>query len=333
MDKFTFIVIAYNHQDYIIEHLESIKYQIKNFGTGININLIVADDGSVDKTVELTKFWLQDNSDLFSDIKIVTDGINRGTCKNLTLALKFLETEFCKLTAGDDVYSCENLFIEFEKICDVDILSGLPVIFVDGKMTNSSFEIFNLCASSVIYKNLNYKERLKKISFSNAPSTVYKVDALKNDIILQFINSFTVTEDFPLHIKMAELYSPLKFEQIDKIFVYYRRTANSTYIIKNTIFDKDKVEIFNYLISKEKKIFNKFLLKNRLFCFNIPHKYLKRLFNINVYIYGFRIIFNFMKIYKKFKSISIDYDKYQKHYNLIVGNSMHYIQKFEQKNL
>lgn len=301
MDKFSFIVISYNHEKYILEHLESIKYQIINFGKDISCNLIIADDGSKDKTVELSKFWLDKNANLFNKINVIADGVNRGTCKNLSLALKYLETDKCKLTAGDDVYSCENLFVEFEKINDVDILSGLPINFIDGKMIDSTFDIFNLYATNIIYKNSNYNDRLKRINFFNAPSIVYNVNALRNNEVINFMEKFLVTEDYPLHIKMSETYSPLKFKQIDKIFIYYRRTNNSTYIIKNDVFSNDKIAIFKYLINNEKRFLNKIFLKNRLFCFNLSNKYLKRLLNLNIYIYGVQILFNFYSIYKNLK--------------------------------
>lgn len=321
MDKFTFIVITYNHEKYILEHLESIKYQAVNFGKDIFCNIIIADDGSKDKTVELTKFWFKENFNLFNDVKIIADGLNRGTCKNLSQALTYLETEKCKLTAGDDIYSCENLFIEFDKIDGVDILSGLPLNLINEKIVNSNFDIFNLYATNIIYKNSNYKDRLKKINFFNAPSIVYNVNALRNNEVINFIEQFKVTEDYPLHIKMSEIYTPLKFKQIDKIFIYYRRTNNSTYIIKNDIFSNDKIAIFEYLIHNEKSFLNKILLKNRLFCFNLSNKYLKKLLNLNVYIYGLKILFNYYSINKKFKSIEINYDKYQKHYNQICKKS------------
>ncbi|MCT7484803.1 glycosyltransferase family A protein [Aliarcobacter cryaerophilus] len=321
MDKFTFIVITYNHEKYILEHLESIKYQAVNFGKDIFCNIIIADDGSKDKTVELTKFWFKENFNLFNDVKIIADGLNRGTCKNLSLALTYLETEKCKLTAGDDVYSCENLFIEFDKIDGVDILSGLPINFIDGKMIDSKFDIFNLYATNFIYKKLDYSERLKKINFFNAPSIVYNSHALKDNKVITFMEQFKVTEDYPLHIKMSEIYKPLKFKQIDKVFIYYRRTNNSTYIIKNDIFSNDKISIFEYLIYNEKSFLNKILLKNRLFCFNLSNRYLKKLLNLNVYIYGLKILFNYYSINKKFKSIEINYDKYQKHYDQICKKS------------
>lgn len=333
MDKFTFIVVTYNHEKYILEHLESIKYQIVNFGKDIPCTIIVADDGSKDKTVELTKFWFKENSTLFNDVKIIADGLNRGTCKNLSLALKYLEMDKCKLTAGDDVYSCENLFVEFDKIDDVDILSGLPVNLIDGRLIDTKFDIFNFYATNIIYKNLDYKERLKKINFFNAPSILYNSKALKNNDIINFMEQFFVTEDYPLHIKMSEIYEPLKFKQIDKIFIYYRRTTNSTYIIKNDIFSNDKTKIFEYLIKNEKNFFYKILLKNRLFCFNLSNKYLKKLLNINIYIYGFKILFNYYSINKKVKSIEINYDKYQKHYDYLKNKSIDYYNKFFERKM
>jgi glycosyltransferase involved in cell wall biosynthesis len=321
LDKFTFIVITYNHEKYILEHLESVKYQMINFGKDIVCNIIVADDGSKDRTVELTKFWFEQNSDLFNNIRIIADGLNRGTCKNLSLALNYLETDKCKLTAGDDVYSCENLFVEFDKVNDADILSGLSLNLINKKIINSNFDIFNIYATNIVYKKSDYNDRLKKINFFNAPSIVYNVNALKNSEVINFMEQFKVTEDYPLHIKMSEIYTPLKFKQIDKIFVYYRRTDNSTYIIRNDIFSNDKMAIFKYLINNEKNFLNKILLKNRLFCFNLLNKYLKKIFNLNVYIYGLKILLNYYSINKKIKSIEINYDKYQSHYDSISNNA------------
>ena len=331
MDKFTFIVITYNHEEYILEHLESVKYQMINFGKDIVCNIIVADDGSKDRTVELTKFWFEKNSDLFNNIRIIADGLNRGTCKNLSLALNYLETNKCKLTAGDDVYSCENLFVEFDKVNDADILSGLSLNLINKKIIKSNFDIFNIYATNIVYKKSDYNDRLKKINFFNAPSIVYNVNALKNNEVINFMEQFKVTEDYPLHIKMSEIYSPLKFKQIDKIFVYYRRTDNSTYIIKNDIFSNDKIAIFKYLINNEKNFLNKILLKNRLFCFNLSNRYLKKIFNLNVYIYGLKILLNYYSINKKIKSIEINYDKYQEHYYKILKSANTLYKEFLQK--
>ena len=65
---FTFVTITYNHEKYIIEHLESIRYQIENYSEGKKMNLIVSDDGSVDNTMRYAQQWVERNKNLFSEV-------------------------------------------------------------------------------------------------------------------------------------------------------------------------------------------------------------------------------------------------------------------------
>ncbi|WP_288927434.1 glycosyltransferase, partial [uncultured Trichococcus sp.] len=58
---FTFVAITYNHEKYIIEHLESIKYQIENFSKGKQVNLVISDDGSMDNTMLYAQQWIERN--------------------------------------------------------------------------------------------------------------------------------------------------------------------------------------------------------------------------------------------------------------------------------
>lgn len=324
INNFTFIVLAYNHINYILEHLESIKYLILNYGDGIVIDIVIADDASRDNTVALTEFWLEQNSYLFRKITVLCDGINRGTCKNLTHALENLDTDYCKITAGDDVYSYENLFLECKKIDGSHILSGLPLHLINGTIVNTRFELFNLFATNIIYEKSAYLTRLKKISFFNSPSIMYAASALLNKDVTSFVDRYSVTEDYPLQIRMAEIYKPLKFLQVEKIFVYYRRTGNSTYLVKNTEFSRDKVAIFNYLIQLEPGILGKLLLRNRLFCYSLQNRYLKRVLNLNFYLYGLGILKNIVLILKKIKRFDAKLDSHQNHYDAIALKARNY---------
>ena len=327
INNFTFVVLTYNHSNYILEHLESIKYLIENFGNGISVGIIIADDGSLDNTVPLAQYWLKKNSYLFNIIRVISDGVNRGTCKNLTRALENLETDYCKITAGDDVYSCENLFIEVEKINNNHILSGLPLNLVNGTIMPNRFDLFNLFASNIIYKKSQFITRLKRINFFNTPNIIYSTYALTNKEITTFVDRFSVTEDYPLKIKMAQIYRPLKYVQIENTLVYYRRTANSTYIVKKSLFSKDKLDIINYLIISERNIIDKLLLRNRLFCYKLENKYLKRILNMSVYLYGFNILRNILSILSevnKFDAQINKLHKYQAHYEFIVARAKNY---------
>ena len=116
---------------------------------------------------------------------------------------------------------------------------------------------------------------------------------------------------------MAEVYSPLRFIQKNNILIYYRRTNNSTYLIKNKTFTEDKIKIFNYLIDTEKNWFNKLLLQNRIFCFNLKSRYLKIILNLNYYIYGLFFLGNIFKINREVKNIQVDIKKHKMYYDLI----------------
>ena len=103
-------MLSYNHENYILEHLESIKFQIKNFGAKYSIDLIIADDGSKDNSVYLAKLWISKNRFLFRSVSFTGKSINVGTCINYTNTWKKIKTTSFKITASDDVYSKENIF-------------------------------------------------------------------------------------------------------------------------------------------------------------------------------------------------------------------------------
>ena len=327
-NNFTFICLTYNHECYILEHLESIKYLVENFGDEFAIDLIIADDASSDRTTEYCKSWLFRNDRLFNKVMILSDGINRGTCKNLTRAIQHLSTEYCKITAGDDVYSFENIFVELVKINGNHILSGFPLRLLDGDISIDRFDLFNLVATNVIYRKASYLTRLKRINFFNSPNIVYAKSALLNSEVVDFVDQFSVTEDYPLQIKMAELFHPLRYVQIRKILVYYRRTSGSTYLTKNTAFNRDKLAIFTYLLLSESTFFGKLLLQNRKYCFRIKRPYLKRVLNLNLYLYGSAVILHILKIMAEVRNIKPQLDQHQKHYEMIAVMAKKYDSQF-----
>ncbi|WP_207272266.1 glycosyltransferase family A protein, partial [Pseudomonas sp. GW460-12] len=263
-ENFTFSVITFNHESYIIEHLESIRFLIENFGSAYNFNLIIADDGSRDRTIELANQWLVVYKALFSNIKVLADGTNRGTCFNYTRLWPLIEGDLFKITAGDDVYSCINIFKETERLRHNDFFSGLPLLLIDGKIGESRSTIFHILATDVIYKGKKLIERLKGISSINTPSLFCNKKFLKDKKLFDFINSYSVTEDFPMMVKIASTYENTNFIQSKEIYIYYRRTSGSTYLIRGSDFDLDKLKIFDYMLSNEKRWPDRLILKNRI---------------------------------------------------------------------
>ena len=110
MNEFTFGVFCYNQEDYIIENLESIKYQITNNGKNTRCSIVIGDDCSKDSTLKYIKIWLEENKKIFFRIKIINSINNKGVVGNYLSILKNITTDNFKILAGDDLYYKNNIF-------------------------------------------------------------------------------------------------------------------------------------------------------------------------------------------------------------------------------
>ena len=108
--NFTFVVTSYNQEKVILENLESIKFQIENFGKDINCSLLICDDCSKDNTVEVAKRWLDINKDLFYEYKIIVPEANKGIVQNTIRGIQNTKTDDFKILAADDLYYKNNIF-------------------------------------------------------------------------------------------------------------------------------------------------------------------------------------------------------------------------------
>lgn len=321
IQSFSFCVLAYNHEKYIVEHLESIKYLIEAHGAGIDFQIIVNDDCSTDKTLLLIDLWLEKHRELFTDIIKIYNNNNIGTCSSLKNILNRVTASHCKITAGDDVYSFENIFDFSKKMDHYDIISGLPLSLVDGDLKQNNVDIFNIVSSDVIYKNRALIDRFKEISVNNAPNIIYKEEYLKNEKIINFFSRYDVVEDWPLQIAIAESKVSSKLYLEDTVFVYYRRTSGSTFIVASDRFVRDQSNIFEYLLKNERSFFKRLVLRNRLLCFLSNSKFVKRYMNSAKWIYAIRIIVNIFTISKHLNNLNLDVSEHRKHYHEIQNKS------------
>lgn len=317
MIDFTFVVITYNHEDYVLEHLESIAYQIRAHGDSYTFQLIVADDASRDQTLSLVNHWLESHFSLFADVQIRTQTRNLGTCHNYTKVWEQVSGKLCKLTAGDDVYSCENLLAEWLRLQDHDMWSGYPLHLIDGQLDWPTFFNANMVASNRIYARGNYMKRLLGICFSHTPSIMFSTRVLRDRAIRDFVRQFAVTEDYPLHVKIAERLSPMSFAQSPLVHIYYRRTANSTYMVRSASFTKDKLAIFSYLRDHVAKGMERLLMANRIFCFRQTSPLLRRLLNLNYIVYLVRASVHVIGILRDLKQLDPELAKHRLHYQTI----------------
>lgn len=111
MKKVSVCLATYNGEKYIKEQLESILPQLAN-----DDEVIISDDNSTDKTVEIIKF-LND-----SRIKIYTNTLSRGYSSNFENAISKAEGDIIFLSDQDDVWFENKVEMMMRRLIDHDLV-------------------------------------------------------------------------------------------------------------------------------------------------------------------------------------------------------------------
>lgn len=107
---FHFLVKTYNFSIYIIDYLESLKYQITKYSKNYFVELTVVDDCSTDNTIEVVNNWLLKNGKIFGDFQIISNSNNLGISQNQLVALNSINSYYFHIMDGDDLYNYPNVF-------------------------------------------------------------------------------------------------------------------------------------------------------------------------------------------------------------------------------
>ena len=312
--SFAFLVVTYNHQDYILEHLESIKYLVNTHALGIAVDLIVNDDCSKDQTRTLVDFWLKSNEHIFRQVTTLYNQKNLGTCSSLNNMLSHVVADRCKHTAGDDVYSFENIFELTQHDSQVAMVSGRPLYLVDGDLGLNVTSNTMVTATQLIYQNDSLLHRFKHWSYNNAPNILYATDCLLNTKVRAYLQRFDVVDDWPLQLSIAREFPKRRFELVDRVLVYYRRTSGSTFIVENSRFMTDKNNLYSDLIKNENNFIEKTRLKSRKFCFNLKLKFIIKIINLDAYFFALSFLWCYISIRQINKEVDLNLNAHLEHY-------------------
>ena len=320
-NSYAFLVLTYNHEDWVLDHLESIKYLVERYGREIEVDLIVSDDCSNDLTTVITDGWLHTNRYLFRSIKTLYNSKNLGTSSCVENMLTHMVADRCKLTAGDDLYSYENIFELTEYGQDTAIVSGIPLSLVGDELRVDRLANIFAVASQLIYRNTTLLHRFKHFSYNNAPNIAYATQCLMDPKVRDYLKLFDVTEDWPLQIAIARQFPKYQFMLVNKVLVYYRRTKGSTYIVANERFTKDKIKIYDDLIFQEKRFIERSRLISRKNCFRTQNRLINKILNLDFYCFLFSFTCNLFEIINK-SSVNINLIKHQNHYKYIHSSAI-----------
>lgn len=309
--EYLFITITYNHESYIIEHLESIRYQIEHWGDGRKCSILIADDCSRDDTVNIAKAWLEVHGDCFATYKILESEKNEGTCANYVRVFPYARGRRIKVLAGDDLYSSLNIFELIDRATEDVLVSGLPLMLYPEGLQLSKAQVFNIVASEEIYSR-NFLGAMKGFSSIHTPSLAYDEGALNIPEMKEFISSFSVVEDFAMQIHLAEAKQNLQYTVDERFYIYYRRTHQSTYIIKNEAFIRDKTRMYRHLADKESNPIKQSLIRNRILCLRMT-SIMKYIANANALIYALQVLIRLPRILFRLARINSDIESFKQH--------------------
>ena len=214
------LVMSYNAEAYIIDLLESILHQ-----QYAELELIIADDNSRDRTIEKIKHWLLMNGGRFERTRLLTSDRNNGTVRNINNGLKYCKGKFIKIIAADDILM-SNCISDSVKVC----------LNHNWEMVIGKAEWVQDDGKSPALHNENKR----------AEDAFYKMSFLKK--YQGFDEAYTLIEDYPFWLKITA--NGDHINHFDHVVVKYRQSITSA------TNPEKAVQIYNARITKDsKKIF------------------------------------------------------------------------------
>ena len=217
--KIDILMATYNGQKYLVEQLDSIINQ-----TYHNWNLLIRDDNSTDKTLEIIQNYHKKDK----RIKILKDNKgNLGIVRNFEELLKSSESEFIMFSDQDDIWVENKLDI---------YLKMIEKIKNKGFMIHSDAILFDKNKSNILKDTFISKKAINRglenvfFNYFVQGATILISKEIKN-FILPF------PKEVYLHDRYIHLISELFFERIfvNKALIYYRQHGDNQIGAKNTI--------------------------------------------------------------------------------------------------
>ena len=208
MPLVTIGVPVYNSQAFIIETLESIKFQ-----TYQNIQLIIVDDCSTDKSLEIVKNWLQVNSQIFKIVTLIRNDENMGISYSCKMMEKKAEGVFFSLLGADDLLKPNKIDIQVQYLIENPHVALVysNTLLIDNQGILMQNDYFKVQCFSCINDNIGPSgfvfDKLIVEDFIPASSVLVR----KN--ILDSVGGFDETlfvEDWDLWLRICKTY-PIHF--------------------------------------------------------------------------------------------------------------------------
>lgn len=297
MGKVSVIIAAYNIEQYIERCVESIINQ-----TYKNLEIIVINDGSTDRTLEIIKGIKKKDE----RIKII-DQENIGLSNSRKRGYSIASGEYISFVDGDDwldVNAIERLY-NVASVNKLDILCYGFINIYDNKKFVKPEEV------DETVELLKGDTFLKRILLCKIPPSICLKFLRKNYIekeCIEFPEGITYAEDLALSGSIACSMPKVGIIK-DKLYYYYQRENSVTKKISPKILDIAKATSFvkNNMISKNVFDNNKEEFDYCIYLHNFDFRY-DEIFNKNIYS---------KKLFDNWKSFNVNITKNIYYKNLI----------------
>lgn len=223
------VVITYNSAEFVLETLESAYKQ-----TYENIELIITDDGSQDKTIELCREWLETKKSRFKRVELLTVEKNTGIAPNCNRGVKASHGTWIKLIAGDDILfdNCIDININY-----VNSNSNILILFTEIVLFNQLNEPFCKLEKFPLERHLKFfeldaayqhQELIKDNFIWLAPSSFINTAVFLK--VGTFEEKYPMMEDYPFWLKITGNGIKIYFHSIAT--VGYRQSTSTSKNIK-----------------------------------------------------------------------------------------------------
>jgi glycosyltransferase involved in cell wall biosynthesis len=218
VDRVTIICIAYNHEKWIEETLESVKLQ-----DYYSKELIIIDNGSTDQTPEIIRRWVSQQSGNMS-VQTIFMEEEMPYCGLFNQSLGSLSSQYVVDLSGDDVLYPDHLSLSIDQLRKAPyaafVYSDAYLLTPDGEVKtfykrNSYGDLEEEILQGELY------ETLIEHNYICSPTIVFNAKILKRE---GGYDSGLYYEDFDVQLRLARKHSVV-FS--DHIGVLKRRHANS----------------------------------------------------------------------------------------------------------
>lgn len=286
MKKFIFGILTYNQEKYVLETLESIKYQKVHYGAEFDVSLVITDDASKDNTVELIRIWCEKNREYFGNIDLIANEKNKGTVANFKTILSKVRDENLKIIAGDDLIAHKNVFAEYETLNDKKLKTYFRIELYEGKIVYREKFLIDFYYHKNYGRGKSYNlKTFRKGKYIHTPSTLYTKQLFVNAECESNLDGYHLFEDDPMWYSMIKNQKDLFIEFVEQGMVLYRVHGQSVSNVPNPIFAKDMKRLREQYLQDTKGLEKLYLIirmkTNKWPMYINPGMYLDKLININ----------------------------------------------------